>query len=143
MPRGYFFKDRILNNEFKKEFISDFKKGLSILALSKKYKASFITVKEYLENELGIMNFNIINEHNKQIRVGQHKDTFKIQKKILSLLEEHDLVRNHLCHELNIPRTTVYDNLYLLEQRGIVERYSMLNGEKGRPKIYWRLIKNV
>jgi len=43
----------------------------------------------------------------------------------------------------NIPRTTLYDNLEKLEQKGLIERFkASSNGKRGRPPIRWRLKKN-
>ena len=48
--------------------------------------------------------------------------------------------RDKLCKEMNTPRTTVFDNLKILERLGIVYRYNKpLNKKRGRPKVYWTL----
>ena len=57
----------------------------------------------------------------------------------LLLLESAD--REKLCNMTEIPWTTVYDNLEILEKLGIVQRNKAPPEIKvGRPKVYWTLI---
>lgn len=61
------------------------------------------------------------------------------------------LERDRASGKLNIPRTTLYDNLDKLEKLGYVIRYQTTDknaerrmgydknaGERGRPRIYWK-----
>ncbi len=36
-------------------------------------------------------------------------------------------------------RTTVYDNLKKLLERGLVEKYTKNNGKRGRPPVFWKI----
>ena len=37
-------------------------------------------------------------------------------------------------------RTTIFDNLVKLQKRKLVEKFSMNNGKRGRPLVYWKII---
>ncbi len=60
---------------------------------------------------------------------------------IKTLKNNGPLTRRELVSKLNIPRTTVYDNLIKLQKENIVKKFSRNNGKKGRPKIYWEINK--
>ena len=47
--------------------------------------------------------------------------------------------RSEIVKMLNSSRTTIYDNLKMLEDLGIVERYKEGTNKRGRPYVYWRL----
>lgn len=65
-----------------------------------------------------------------------------IQIRIFELLgNKGPMHRKALVKELNTPRTTIYDNLLKLQKRKFIEKFGDNNGERGRPKIYWK-IKN-
>lgn len=74
---------------------------------------------------------------------AQKKEYFSpIQDKILERLEvSGSLTRRDLVRVLNIPRTTIYDNLVKLEKRKLVEKISRSNGNRGRPLIFWKIKK--
>lgn len=62
------------------------------------------------------------------------------QKKLIVLLSTNgDLTRKQLCKLMDLPRTTVYDNLKILKDKNIVSKYAKNNGERGRPQIFWKL----
>lgn len=58
---------------------------------------------------------------------------------VRKLESEGPLTRRELVKCLNTPRTTIYDNLVKLQQRKIVEKFSRNNGQRGRPKIFWKI----
>ena len=62
------------------------------------------------------------------------------------LWKNNRMTRDELLEKLNKPRTTIYDNLKRMTERGIVEneseeQYAMFKeyNKRGRPKVYWRL----
>ena len=58
------------------------------------------------------------------------------------LKKNGSLTRRELVKRLNKPRTTIFDNLIILQKRKIVENYTRNSGKIGRPKVYWKLSKN-
>lgn len=70
-----------------------------------------------------------------------------IQFKIIKTLEKHPkgLIRGlhdekgSLMKCLGVARTTLYDNLYKLERMDLVEKYSKNDGNRGRPKEFWKV----
>ncbi|MFW9971089.1 MAG: winged helix-turn-helix domain-containing protein [Candidatus Odinarchaeota archaeon] len=63
-----------------------------------------------------------------------------LQIEILKTLEEKgELTRRDFVKLLEIPRTTIYDNLVRLQKQKIIEKFSRSNGKAGRPLIYWKL----
>lgn len=66
-----------------------------------------------------------------------------LQDRILEVLSKHgDCIRKDLVKIINHPRTTIYDNLLKLQKRKLIEKYTMNNGKRGRPIVYWKLIEN-
>jgi predicted ArsR family transcriptional regulator len=66
-----------------------------------------------------------------------------LQSNILDYLNDIGAAsRRQLVEVLETPRTTVYDNLEGLEEKGLVERFKVHNGQQGRPMTYWRLEEN-
>jgi len=62
--------------------------------------------------------------------------------KLLNYLTENgDSNRAELVKKLKIAWTTVYDNLKILEEKGLVRRYSE-RVVRGRPTVMWGLTKN-
>lgn len=49
------------------------------------------------------------------------------------------LTRRDLVKELKIPRTTIYDNLVKLQKRRLIEKFSRIDGKRGRPLIFWKI----
>lgn len=47
--------------------------------------------------------------------------------------------RQEICEDLEIPWTTIYDNLEKLRKRRLVENFKIYTGNRGRPRTYWRL----
>lgn len=86
------------------------------------------------------------NEIVKQYSMNSNSLT-KIQQEILNVLEEHSegLIRGQRCEKnslmgiLNVPRTTLYDNLLKLLKRNHVEKIKISDGKKGRPISLWKL----
>jgi len=60
---------------------------------------------------------------------------------IKKLKEEGPLTRRQLVNQLRTPRTTIYDNLVKLQKKKVVEKFSRNNGKRGRPKVYWKILK--
>ncbi|MGQ4874592.1 MAG: hypothetical protein ACP6IY_11040 [Promethearchaeia archaeon] len=67
------------------------------------------------------------------------KNLSEKEGQILNILRESDMQRKEICNKLGWPRTTVYDNLYKLQIRGLVGKYTIKNG-RGRPITIWRLL---
>ena len=61
------------------------------------------------------------------------------QQNILELLKLGPSTRRDLVDFLNLPRTTVYDNLIKLQKQKLVERFTRNNGKVGRPLVMWKL----
>ena len=53
----------------------------------------------------------------------------------------NSLTRSELVVKMNKPRTTIYDNLKILEEKKLIERYSENNG-KGRPLTVWHILRS-
>ena len=60
-----------------------------------------------------------------------------------NLLKTLDMVgasiRKNLVKQLNTPRTTIYDNLVKLQKRKLIEKFSRIDGKRGRPLVFWKL----
>jgi len=68
------------------------------------------------------------------------------QMTILTELKKNGwMFRKDLVKKLGLPRTTIYDNLKILLNYGLVEKIVRPDPKdsrgRGRPKTYWRLIK--
>lgn len=76
---------------------------------------------------------------------GQWDQNPELQEKIIEELRKHpeSIPRDILSVLMGVPRTTLHDNLKVLEKKGKVERYSFNNHERGRPVVYWRLVEDV
>lgn len=61
--------------------------------------------------------------------------------KIIDKLKERDYTRKELVDLLNIPRTTLYDNLYILKKRKLVRNYTKNRNIRSRPLTFWSLDK--
>lgn len=65
-----------------------------------------------------------------------------LQSKIIMLLvREYELSRKEICNFLNKPRTTIYDNLLILQKLNFVEKFQEWNykAKVGRPIIKWKI----
>lgn len=61
-----------------------------------------------------------------------------LQAELLALLKATSpLFRDQLVIETGYPRTTVYDNLVRLENRGLVRRVHQHRNTRGRPITQW------
>ena len=66
-----------------------------------------------------------------------------LQEKLIELLKNLGPVkRNNLVNELNLPRSTIYDNLLELKRLDIVEKKYLKRGKPGRPPVIWMLKPN-
>ncbi len=63
-----------------------------------------------------------------------------IQFTLIKTLEKGPSTRRDLVQLLNSPRTTVYDNLFKLHKRKVVEKFTRNSGKRGRPLVFWKLI---
>jgi len=52
-----------------------------------------------------------------------------------------DLTRKELAELTKIPRTTIYDTIEKLIYEGKIEKYSVSDKRRGRPKVYYRVIE--
>lgn len=67
----------------------------------------------------------------------------KIKNNIIKLLWRNNKIqRKVFVKELNYARSTVYDNLVRLEERGIIKREEFDNGKRGRPIKVWFLTQD-
>lgn len=57
------------------------------------------------------------------------------------LQKEGALTRGQITNLTRIPRTTVYDTLMNLLISGIIEKYVERNGQRGRPQVYYQLVR--
>ena len=53
------------------------------------------------------------------------------------------LTRNDFVKKLGRARTTIYDNLEILEKKNLIKRFKKHNGLKGRPLTLWFIPKNL
>ncbi|MFW9881141.1 MAG: hypothetical protein ACFFG0_49390 [Candidatus Thorarchaeota archaeon] len=60
-----------------------------------------------------------------------------------NLLKTLDMIgpstRKDLVKQLKTPRTTIYDNLVKLQKRKLIEKFSRMDGKRGRPLVFWKL----
>jgi predicted ArsR family transcriptional regulator len=65
-----------------------------------------------------------------------------IRRQIMSYIEQVKIVsRGRLADVLNIPRSTIYDNLVILEREGRLQKKELPRTKVGRPKSLWYLPK--
>ena len=67
-----------------------------------------------------------------------------LQEAILNTLTAHGpCARDYLVTLINVPRSTIYDNLEILEARGKVYRRnrSLERPGRGRPIVLWRIVE--
>ncbi|MHA1782271.1 MAG: helix-turn-helix domain-containing protein [Promethearchaeota archaeon] len=63
-----------------------------------------------------------------------------LQYRLIKILKEYGpSTRRELVKHLNIPRTTIYDNLLKLQKRKMLEKFTRNNGRRGRPLVFWKL----
>ncbi|MFX1405599.1 MAG: MarR family transcriptional regulator [Promethearchaeota archaeon] len=63
-----------------------------------------------------------------------------IQHNLIKALKTNGAItRRELVKTLNIPRTTIYDNLLKLQKRKIIEKFTRNNGKRGRPLVFWKI----
>lgn len=63
------------------------------------------------------------------------------QNLILKKLFLKDTTRKEFVNDLGIARTTIYDNLNKLQKARIIRKYTINEGYKGRPLVYWTYMK--
>ena len=62
-----------------------------------------------------------------------------LQARILEVLQSGPKTRGQLVLEIRAKRTTIYDNLKILEKAGKVKKYTINDGVAGGPFVAWRL----
>ncbi|MFX0059885.1 MAG: helix-turn-helix domain-containing protein [Candidatus Heimdallarchaeota archaeon] len=63
-----------------------------------------------------------------------------LQHNLIKTLQSNGpITRRELVKYLNIPRTTIYDNLLKLQKRKIIEKFTRNNGKRGRPLVFWKI----
>ena len=62
------------------------------------------------------------------------------QSRLIKYLNKNGpTIRRDLVKILNTPRTTIYDNLFKLQKRKVVEKFTKNNGKWGRPLVFWKV----
>ncbi|WEU40958.1 MAG: hypothetical protein OdinLCB4_003360 [Candidatus Odinarchaeum yellowstonii] len=70
------------------------------------------------------------------------KEKTDLKTTIIELLEKHGpLTRNDMVEYTGLPRTTLYDALDKLILSGKIEKYVLKINKKGRPTVYYELVK--
>ncbi len=83
-----------------------------------------------------------ITEESAYITESTVKSRLDLKNVILDLLEKHGaLTRSEMVEYTGIPRTTLYDTLDKLILSGKVEKYVLKINKKGRPVVYYELVK--
>jgi len=57
---------------------------------------------------------------------------------IKTLKDVGPLTRRDLVKQLETPRTTIYDNLIKLQKKKLIEKFSRNDGNRGRPRVFWK-----
>jgi len=82
----------------------------------------------------------IKSEKNYKVGLDFEEELTTTQIKILqTLIEYGEIDRTTLTEELQIARTTIYDNLLKLQKRKLIEKTSRNNGRRGRPITLWKI----
>lgn len=83
---------------------------------------------------------NVISLTEIEEQLGEYITLTPTQRSILTLLQRKgSLSRKVICQDLQVPWTTVYDNLLKLKKLDLVEKFFRSTGKRGRPIIYWKL----
>jgi predicted ArsR family transcriptional regulator len=68
------------------------------------------------------------------------KTTNELQGELIKTLEKNGaMTRAQMVQALEKPRTTVYDNLAVLIERGVVKKFSRQVNVRGRPVVFFKL----
>lgn len=73
----------------------------------------------------------------------------EFQKKIYDIINDYggSATRPTICMELyddeERNRTTVYESLYSMLKDGVLVRYTIRTGVRGRPPVAWAIVKEV
>ncbi|MBD3226669.1 MAG: winged helix-turn-helix transcriptional regulator [Candidatus Lokiarchaeota archaeon] len=71
---------------------------------------------------------------------GKFEPEIEIDKFLLEVIKgKGDITRREIAEITNIPRTTIYDTVKKLIYEGEIEKYSVSNKRRGRPKVYYRV----
>jgi uncharacterized membrane protein len=75
-----------------------------------------------------------------QDRIESKEFLTPLQNNLIKTLQANGpITRRELVKHLNIPRTTIYDNLLKLQKRKIIEKFTRNNGKRGRPLVFWKI----
>jgi len=67
-----------------------------------------------------------------------------LQKKIVGLLgTKGPMTRRDMVNHLKIARTTIYDTLFKLMNRNVVDKYPVNNSKRGRPTVVFTLKNGI
>jgi hypothetical protein len=76
----------------------------------------------------------------KKVKIDENEVILsKTQKKILNLLSIDDFMRRDVVAILGIARTTIYDNLVILERYKMVSKYTRNRSIRSRPLTFWKI----
>lgn len=64
----------------------------------------------------------------------------RLEHELLEMMSKRPMTRPYMVEELGIPRTTIYDALKRLMERGEVKRYPEFPNGRGRPKVLFALV---
>ncbi len=79
-------------------------------------------------------------DHYHYLGGGYFEPRISLEDYLLKLLqEEGSMTRGEMSSTTGIPRTTLYDTLVKLLMQNKVEKFSLSNKKRGRPKTYYRL----
>ncbi|MHA1253792.1 MAG: helix-turn-helix domain-containing protein [Candidatus Helarchaeota archaeon] len=75
---------------------------------------------------------------------GSFEPQINIDEYLLEVLRlMGDMTRKELAELTKIPRTTIYDTIEKLIYEGKIEKYSVSDKRRGRPKVYYRFISDI
>lgn len=64
----------------------------------------------------------------------------EIQLQLVNILEKYgELNREQMVKFLKRPRTTIYDNIIILVNRGLIKKFPKMINHKGRPIVFFKL----
>lgn len=61
----------------------------------------------------------------------------EFQLSLLNILKVKPMTRRELVSKLEMPRTTIFDNLKKLKNKGLVKDRQLDANGRGRPKVQW------
>jgi len=131
-------KHKEIKNESRKTFNKKYieKKKKYKRDLDKKQELNLI--KENFEKRKSILHKEVL----KNFEIPEKKQKIilnTLQKRIINLLKLDDMIRRDLVDILGVARTTIFDNLDKLMMLKIVDKYTVNQGIRSRPLVFWSL----